>query len=103
MLLPSTEFSVSKPTKDHDNNEPRPRQAKSLLEVLNVTCSRMGARLLRDWLLHPLTDRNEILRRQQSIEDFMVHPDKLTLLRSGREYLRGFPDLERLGKITFTI
>ncbi len=65
----------------------------SLLWVLDKTGTAMGARLLRAWLLHPLRNIPEILRRQSAIqalhENFMVREELHTVLS-------GVLDLERL-------
>ncbi|HZE07505.1 MAG TPA: DNA mismatch repair protein MutS, partial [Gemmatimonadaceae bacterium] len=65
----------------------------TLLGVLDRTLTPMGARLLRDWLLAPLVER-------QSIEDRLAAVQALgdTLIRSAmREALDGVRDVERLG------
>ncbi|MCI9559206.1 DNA mismatch repair protein MutS [Candidatus Ventrimonas sp. KK005] len=71
----------------------------SLLWVLDKTRTAMGARYLRTWLEQPLIDRNEILNRQQAVEE-------LNLNYIGREelgeYLNPIYDLERLiGRISY--
>lgn len=65
----------------------------SLLGVLDRTATPMGARLLREWVLHPLTDLTPIAERQEAVAD--LHGDFQR--RSGlRSALRGVADLERL-------
>lgn len=65
----------------------------SLLWVLDKTCTSMGARLLRQYLEHPLTNLSQILRRQSAVEelcgDFMFREEVHGLLN-------GLLDLERL-------
>lgn len=65
----------------------------SLLAVIDRTCTAMGARLLRYYLLHPLLDVSEIRMRQAAVtdfyEDFMVREEARALLCS-------VLDLERL-------
>jgi len=64
----------------------------SLLSVMDRTMTGPGARLLRERLGAPLTDRAEIESRLDSVQ-FFVDDDRL---RSDiREQLRGTPDMER--------
>lgn len=65
----------------------------SLLRVLDRTGTAMGARLLRDWVLHPLTALPAILPRQEAVAD--LHSDLIRRSRL-RTALRGVSDLERL-------
>lgn len=65
----------------------------TLLEVMDRTTTAMGARLLRRWLLHPLTSAEKINRRLDAVEE--LHSDYL-LQEELREALRGVYDLERL-------
>ncbi len=65
----------------------------TLLGVLDRTLTPMGARLLRDWLLSPLVERQSIEERLAA-----VHAFGDTLIRSAmREALDGVRDVERLG------
>ena len=69
-------------------------QEGTLLSVLDRTVTPMGARLLRQWVLAPLTDR-------QAIEDRLAAVRMLFVEALGREALRtgldGVRDVERLG------
>ncbi|TAL11669.1 MAG: DNA mismatch repair protein MutS [Nitrospirae bacterium] len=65
----------------------------SLLSVLDRTLTPMGARLLREWLLHPLTELPAIAPRQAAVAD--LHDDLARRSRL-RTALRGVSDLERL-------
>jgi DNA mismatch repair protein MutS len=69
------------------------RRAGSLLDLLDVTVTAMGARLLRRWLLFPLVDVACIRRRQDAVE-------RLVAQQSARDRARtimgGLGDLERL-------
>jgi len=65
----------------------------SLLSVLDRTVTPMGARLLREWILRPLTDLAQIAARQEAVGDFHGHLDRRSRLRTS---LRGVADLERL-------
>ncbi len=66
----------------------------TLLEVIDYTVTPMGTRLLRQWLLAPLTDPAEINRRLDAVET--AARDNLGRGRV-REALSGVRDLERLG------
>jgi DNA mismatch repair protein MutS len=72
--------------------ESRTGRAHTLLGVIDRTCTPMGARLLRDWVLHPLRDRAPLLARQEMIAAFLENP---FLLSKARESLRGIRDIER--------
>ena len=65
----------------------------SLLWVLDKTCTSMGARLLRNYIEHPLTNIAEILRRQGAVAElagsFMLREELHSLLD-------GLLDMERL-------
>src|SRR5213079_895984 len=65
----------------------------TVLEVLDRTVTPMGARLLRQWLLSPLSDPAEITRRLDAVDAAVRQP----LCRASlREALDGVRDLERL-------
>lgn len=63
----------------------------SLLDVIDTTCTPMGARLLRQWVKYPLMSISEIERRQEAIGNF-VGSD----LSPVRQILGQVRDLERL-------
>ncbi len=65
----------------------------SLLSVLDRTVTPLGARLLREWLLHPLTERSAIAPRQEAVADLHGDLNRRSRLRTA---LRGVSDLERL-------
>ncbi|MHB1348334.1 MAG: DNA mismatch repair protein MutS [Desulfobulbaceae bacterium] len=65
----------------------------SLLSVLDLTCTPMGARLLRNRLLFPLQDRDAIRERLDSVETLVLDQDRRRQLRQA---LAGIADLERL-------
>ncbi len=67
--------------------------AVTLLRALDTTKTAMGARLLRDWLLRPLTDLKEIKRRHDAVEALTKNR---TLLGDLRDALVQVKDLERL-------
>ena len=71
----------------------------SLLWILDNTRTAMGARLLRDWIEHPLCDRDAIEERLRAVEAFIAHPMEADDLR---ERIAGVYDLERLiGRIAY--
>ncbi len=65
----------------------------SLLWVLDKTCTAMGARLLRGYIEQPLIDRQEILCRQDALEELNQN---YMLREELAEYLNPIYDLERL-------
>jgi DNA mismatch repair protein MutS len=71
----------------------------SLLGVLDLTSTSMGGRLLRQWIIRPLLNVEEIRSRQQLIQVLVDQPN---LRNSLRQLLRSVHDLERLlGRVTF--
>ncbi len=69
-------------------------EASTLLAVLDRTMTPMGARLLRQWLLAPLTDPAAIAARHDAVGALVADEPCRTALR---EALDGVRDLERLG------
>jgi DNA mismatch repair protein MutS len=65
----------------------------SLLEVLDRTATRMGARTLRDWLLRPLLAAGPIAERHEAVAFFLERPTERAALR---DRLARIQDLERL-------
>jgi len=65
----------------------------SLLWAMDYTCTSMGARQLRQWMLRPLLDRREILRRSAAV-DRLVEDYPLT--QELRDQLARVRDIERL-------
>lgn len=70
----------------------RSGKAHTLLGVLDRTATPMGARLLRDWILHPLRDLGTLTARQEIIAGLLAEP---YLLSKCRESLKGIRDIER--------
>lgn len=74
------------------------KKTGSLLGVLDKTKTAMGARLLRTYIEQPLISKDEILKRQDSVEEFLnryIDSEELC------EYLNSVYDIERLlGKIS---
>ena len=65
----------------------------TLLSVLDETVTSMGGRLLRQWLITPLTSVSQIKRRQDAVEELLARKDDRETLR---EHFREVSDLERL-------
>ena len=65
----------------------------SLFATLDATGTPMGARLLRQWMLRPLLDREAIVRRQEAVATLVEAPAARDALR---RRLEGVGDLERL-------
>ncbi len=65
----------------------------SLLWVLDKTNTSMGARTLKQWIEHPLTNVNEILKRQAAVSELY---DNFVLREELREMLSPVLDLERI-------
>ncbi len=65
----------------------------TLLDVLDLTETAMGARLLRRWLAQPLRDPAAITTRQDAVEAFARHGPAREALRTR---FRTLADLERL-------
>jgi DNA mismatch repair protein MutS len=70
----------------------RAGKTMTLLGVLDRTVTPMGARLLRDWVLHPLRDVSEVRLRQDALARLLEDP---LLLGTLREHLAEIRDLER--------
>ena len=66
----------------------------TLLETIDATVTPMGARLLRQWVLSPLSDAAEIGRRLDAVEVLVRDTRARERIR---EALDGVRDLERLG------
>ena len=65
----------------------------TLLGTLDTTSTPMGARLLREWILHPICELPELTRRQNIIAAFLREPFLMSKLRDS---LRRVRDMERL-------
>src|SRR5262249_34248910 len=64
----------------------------SLLFVLDKTQTSMGARLLKNWILYPLSQEPEIKLRQEAVAELM---SQIKALMTLRENLGAIVDLER--------
>lgn len=65
----------------------------SLLECVNHTMTAMGGRMMKSWLLSPLTDSKKIVARQNHVELFFTDSN---LCKTVREGLSPVLDIERL-------
>ena len=72
--------------------ESRSGKPHTLLGALDNTATPMGARLLRDWILHPLRDLETLTARQDIIASFLAEP---FILSKCRESMKGIRDIER--------
>ena len=64
----------------------------SLRGAIDRTLTPMGARLLREWILHPLRNLDAVTRRQDLVAAFHDNP---ALLSATRDILRDVRDMER--------
>lgn len=64
-----------------------------LLKVLDATCTPMGARLLKRWIIFPLKEIQRINERLEVVEHFILHTDLRNKLVQS---MRQCGDLERL-------
>ncbi len=68
-----------------------------LAQILDHTVTAMGARMLRKWIMLPLTDKDQIGKRHEVV-DFLLSELPLTEIIDG--HLTGISDLERImGKV----
>lgn len=73
--------------------QPIHEKGKSLLEVMDKTCSPMGARLLRRWITFPLKDKVLVDERLEMVNFFLQHED---FMEKVTQQLRSIGDLERI-------
>jgi len=72
--------------------ESRSGKQHTLLGVLDRTSTPMGARKLRDWILHPLRELAPLTARLDLIDSLLAEPYLLTKLRDSLKNIR---DIER--------
>ena len=72
--------------------ESRSPEGTSLRSAIDRTLTPMGARLLREWILHPLRDLAAITHRQDLVAGFHDDPAHLAAVR---DILRDIRDMER--------
>ncbi|MBI5346210.1 MAG: DNA mismatch repair protein MutS [Chlamydiae bacterium] len=68
-------------------------KSTTLLELLDKTCTPMGARLLKQWLKYPLIEAEKIIERQDSIEELLKNHFSFLELQN---FLEEIKDLQRL-------
>ena len=77
------------------------RRSGSLLDLLDLSCTAMGARRIREWILKPLVEISEIENRQDIVEEFN---NDLIRRDEARRHLKQIHDLERLlGRISLAM
>jgi len=74
-------------------NPARQGPKSTLLSVLDSTCTAMGARMLRDWIVRPLRDLAAINARLDAVQAFTENRTRLAELRTLLSEMR---DLERM-------
>ena len=72
--------------------ESRSGKQHTLVGVLDRTSTPMGARTLRDWILHPLRDLATLTGRLDLVDSLLAEPYLLTKLR---DTLKNIRDIER--------
>ncbi|MCP2520860.1 DNA mismatch repair protein MutS [SCandidatus Aminicenantes bacterium Aminicenantia_JdfR_composite] len=73
----------------------------SLLEIIDFTLTPMGGRLLKQWLLHPLLNIDEINKRLNGVEEFFNNNIERKEIR---KLLKNIYDLERItSKINLSV
>ena len=65
----------------------------AVIDVIDKTCTAMGARMLRNWLVFPLLDRQAIEHRHQRVEVFINNPSETSVFR---DTMKQIGDLQRL-------
>ncbi|MEO6683749.1 MAG: DNA mismatch repair protein MutS, partial [Ginsengibacter sp.] len=70
-----------------------PENSQSLLKVLDNTVSPMGARLIKRWMLLPLTEKSKINERLNLVEYFITHTEDKNKIA---QYIKQAGDIERL-------
>ena len=79
-------LEILKPTSEQ-------RQSPTLFTTLDQTQTPMGTRLLRQWIVRPLTQLSVIQSRQNVVKEFVDQVGTRMLIRG---YLKSIKDLERL-------
>ena len=64
----------------------------TLYSLLNTTQTAMGARLLRQWLHHPLRDRSLVAKRHEAVAELML----TTQYQHLQSHLKAIGDIERI-------
>lgn len=64
----------------------------SFLNVVDKTLTAMGGRMMKSWILHPLRDKKEIIKRYDGVEEFIKNS---TLKKEITKRLEDINDVER--------
>lgn len=65
----------------------------TVIDLIDLTATPMGGRLLKEWLMHPLCSLEKIHERQEAIEELLKNSKTLDLLTEDLEKVK---DIERL-------
>jgi DNA mismatch repair protein MutS len=71
------------------NNE----KENTIYDLLDQTKTKMGSRMLKKWILYPLSNKKEILKRQTNIDFFIHHKN---IRKEIQTHLSEFGDAEKL-------
>jgi DNA mismatch repair protein MutS len=94
IVQPSQFMALDRATQRHlELVTPLHENSTTVCDLLDRTETPMGARCLRDWILHPLLSVSAISARQEKIQLLLDHPKTAEQIRSQLEKIR---DLERL-------
>jgi DNA mismatch repair protein MSH6 len=65
----------------------------TVMKLLNQCVTPFGKRLFKRWLCHPLRSTDDIVERQDAVEELMAYIDVQEMVATN---FRALPDLERL-------
>ena len=99
---PSNFLVIDEATRDNlelvESRDPGAGKKGTLLSALDATVTSMGGRLLKNWILQPLKNIEEIEKRQSVIKEFY---DKAVLRKEIRAVLDNCSDIQRvIGRIS---
>ncbi|MCX8472883.1 MAG: DNA mismatch repair protein MutS [Sediminibacterium sp.] len=94
-LLPRNEamYLDSFTLKNLEIFEPSQRQGTSLFSIINKTLTPMGTRLLKNWLLFPLINIQQINQRLYTVQHLVDHNDVANAIE---QKLKNLGDIERM-------
>ncbi|KAM0687973.1 MutS protein msh4 [Conglomerata obtusa] len=86
-VLPTRMTLYSNTVDDLDliNNE------KSVFETINLTCTKMGSKLLLQNILHPFTEKTDVVKRHMLFNDLHSKLDRVNVVRT---LLNQLPDMD---------
>lgn len=73
----------------------------TFVELFNFTSTSIGKKILKTWMKKPLTDRDSISLRHNTIE-FIVNPENIGILDKIHKILAGIGAIERTLGLIFT-